>query len=418
MLLKLNIDINFNDPPETSPRRLDRPAYYAVPHGVVAPSGSAASFPPRPTVNPRIVLMVVSLVLSVCIGLVLARDGGGGGGAAVRGPAEGKDVTIGLSLDTLKEERWQADRDLFVSTAAALGATVLVQCANSDDTRQMQDVKALLASKVDVLVIAPHDSTTMAASIPQAHAEGVPVIAYDRMIRDADVDLYLSFDNVRVGELQARFLVDRLLARGKRPVKIVRLLGAPSDNNAKMFKEGQDRELAAHVQSGAIAIVHEDWADEWKPENGKKIVNAAITRAGRDIDAVLASNDGLAGGAVQALTEEGLSNVLVTGQDAELAALQRIAAGVQTMTVYKPVAELTRAAAEAAVKLAKGRPVIARDAVHNGKVDVPSILGNVVVVTRENLVQTVVKDGFHTYEEVYRSVPEQERPPRPTAGLP
>jgi len=368
-------------------------------------------------VNLRVALMIVSLVLSVCIGLVLSRAGGGGSVARTLGTS--KEITIGLSLDTLKEERWQADRDLFVSTAGAMGATVLVQSANSDDTRQIQDVKALLSSKVDVLVIAPHDSTTMAASVPEAHAQGIPVIAYDRMIRDADVDLYLSFDNVLVGEMQARFLVDKLRSLGKKKARVVRIMGAPSDNNAKMFKDGQDRAFAPYLESHEVEIVHEDWAEEWKPENGKKIVNAAITRAGRDIDAVLASNDGLAGGAIQALAEEGLEGkVFVTGMDAELAALQRIASGTQTMTVYKPLAQLARAAADAAVKMATGKPLIARSSVNNGKIDVPSILGSVVVVTRDNLVDTVVKDGFHSYDEVYRGVPEHERPPRPQAKAP
>jgi D-xylose transport system substrate-binding protein len=161
-------------------------------------------------------------------------------------------------------------------------------------------------------------------------------------------------------------------------------------------------------------VVHEDWAEDWKPENAKKIVNAAITRLGHGFDAVLASNDGTAGGAIQALTEEGLAGkVMVTGQDAELAACQRIVDGTQTMSVYKPLSELATDAADAAVRMASGRPVITRDVVNNGKIDVPTILVNVVALTRDNMLQTVVHDGFHGYDDVYRGVSADRRPPRP-----
>ena len=156
------------------------------------------------------------------------------------------------------------------------------------------------------------------------------------------------------------------------------------------------------IARGDVVDVHEDWADNWKPENAKKIMNAAITERARDIDGVLAANDGTAGGAIQALIEEGLAGkVLVTGQDAELAACQRIVAGTQAMTIYKPLKNLATQAAELAVKLAKRQPVIARASVNNGKIDVPSVLLNVVAVTKENLDETVIKDSFHSREKVY-----------------
>ena len=273
-----------------------------------------------------------------------------------------------------------------------------MQSANSDDTRQMQDIEALISRGVRALVIVAHDSKTMARAVDIAHKSKIPVIAYDRMIRDADVDLYVSFDNMKVGEQQAKYLVDHLPG-GKG--KIIRIHGAPTDDNAKILKEGQDKILKPYIDRGDIQVVHEDWAEEWKPENGKKIVNAAITKIGRTFDAVLVANDGTAGGAIQALTEEGIAGkVLVTGQDAELPALQRIMAGTQTMTIYKPIKELAATAVASAVKLARRDIVIAKSSVPNGKLDVPAILSPTIAVDKGNVMDTVVKDGFHTKDEI------------------
>lgn len=348
----------------------------------------------------------MSCVLSVLTGLVLARGGPGQETQAADEP-----VRIGLSLDTLKEARWQMDRDLFVEHARRLGAEVLVQSASSDDVTQISDVEKLLTTGVDVLVIVPHDGTAMAKGARLAKEAGVPVIAYDRIIRDANLDLYVSFDNVRVGELQAEYLVERLGSEGR----IVRIYGSKTDQNAFQYKEGQDRVLEPLIARGDIEVVREDWADDWKPENAKKIVNAAITSHGAGgFDAVLASNDGTAGGAIQALTEEGLAgDKVVTGQDAELVACQRVVRGTQSMTVYKPLEVLASRAAEAAVKLARGGVVVADRRVDNGHEQVPAILADVRTVTRHNMVDTVVASGFHPYDAVYRGVPESKRPPRP-----
>jgi D-xylose transport system substrate-binding protein len=343
----------------------------------------------------RLTLVIVSLLLSVLIGLSLGRQNAGNADAGRKSA-----VRIGLSLDTLKEARWQKDREMFERRANELGATVKVLSANGDDTVQISDVEKLITLGVDVLVIVPHDGTAMAKAVELAHKSGIPVIAYDRLIRDSDLDLYVSFDNVRVGELQARYLVDHLpQGRGR----VVRIYGAKTDNNAGLFKAGQDAVLAPLVSGGAITVLHEDWAEDWKPENAKRIVNAAITAKGSRIDAVLASNDGTAGGAVQALSEEGLAGkVLVTGQDADLVALQRIAAGTQAMTIYKPLHTLAQGAAELAVKMATGKPVIARQTVNNGAIDVPSVLFDVVTVTKENIDATVVRDKLYPREEIFK----------------
>lgn len=356
----------------------------------------------------RITLVLASLLLSVLVGLSLSRgrDDAGGERDARRAPV------IGLSMDTLKEARWQGDRDTFVERAGELGARVEVLAANGDDTVQIGDVEKLITSQVSVLVVVPHDGVAMARAVRLAHDAKIPLLAYDRLIRDSDLDLYVSFDNVKVGEQQAKYLIDHLPTPGKG--RIIRVYGAKTDNNALLVKQGQDRALAPYLERGDITVVHEDWAENWTPENAKKIVNAAITANGRQFDAVLSSNDGMAGGVVQALTEEGLAGkVLVTGQDADIVALQRIAAGTQAMTIYKPLRTLARGAAELAVRLGQRRVVTAAQTVDNGAVDVPSTLFPVITVTKENILSTVVADGAASYDDVYRSVPDGARPPRP-----
>src|SRR5262249_23669500 len=287
--------------------------------------------------------------------------------------------------------------DRFVERAEQLGAEVLVQSGNSDTARQLQDIESLLSRGIDVLVVVAHDPTAMGRAVAASRTAGVPVICYDRLITGCDVDLYLSFDNIRVGRLQAEYLVQRLAGKGR----IVRVHGPKTDQTGLLFKQGQDEVLAPLIARGDIVVVHEDYATGWKPSEAKRIVNAAITARGRSFDAVLATNDGTAGGAIQALVEEGLAGkVVVTGQDADRAACQRILRGTQTMSVYKPLARLADRAAEAAGALARRRPLNARGAGADGVKEVPSILEPVVAVDRENLEATVVRDGFHRAEEL------------------
>jgi D-xylose transport system substrate-binding protein len=353
-------------------------------------------------------LVVASFAVSVALGLTLARKGGSGPAA----PSAGARPLIGLSLDTLKEERWQRDKTAFEAKANEMGVDLLVQAANSDDTRQMQDVQALISRHVGALVIAPHNGAAMAKGVALAHEAGIPVISYDRLITGADEDLYVSFDTIRIGEMQAQALLSSL--KGRRPIRLVRIQGAKTDNNSFLLKQGQDKVLAPLIAKGEIKVLHEDWAQDWKPENAKKIMNAALTTHGHDLDAVLCANDGTAGGAIQALSEEGLAGkIVVVGQDAELVACQRIAAGTQAATIYKPTGLEVNAALDAAVRLAKGRPIVARDEIDNGFGKIPTILRDTIVVTKDNLMDTVVKDKYHPYDQVYKGVPADSRPKRP-----
>lgn len=306
---------------------------------------------------------------------------------------------IGLSLDTLKEERWQRDRDNFIAEAESLGASVVVQSANSDDTRQVRDIESLITRGVDVLVVVPHNGEAMTRAMRSAKDAGIPIIAYDRLIMNGPIAAYITFDNVKVGELQAQWVVDRWPA--DKVLRVVRIYGAPTDNNAKLFKQGQDNVLNPLIASGHVKVVAEDWALDWKPENAKKIMNAAITRSGHDFDAVIVSNDGTAGGAIQALIEEGLAGkVIVTGQDADLAGCQRIMRGTQSMTVFKPVAKLATLGARIAVATAKGQMPKAETTLDNGFMQVPCFFEKIVAVDKDNMMDTVVAAGFHKADEL------------------
>jgi D-xylose transport system substrate-binding protein len=269
-----------------------------------------------------------------------------------------------------------------------------VQSANSDDTRQVRDIESLITRGVDVLVVVPHNGEAMVRALRSAKESGIPVIAYDRLILNGELAAYVTFDNVKVGELQAQWVVDRWTS--DKPLRVVRIYGAPTDNNAKLFKQGQDNVLNPLIASGRVKVVAEDWALDWKPENAKKIMNAAITRSGHDFDAVIVSNDGTAGGAIQALIEEGLAGkIIVTGQDADLAACQRIVRGTQSMTVFKPVAKLASLAAQIAVASAKGHLPKAETTLNNGFKDVPCFFEKIVAVDKDNMAETVVAAGFH-----------------------
>ena len=349
-----------------------------------------------------LVILTVSLASAGCI--CAQPDHTAASGARKSGP-----VRIGFSMDTLKEERWQKDRDLFVGRAKELGAEVLVQAANGDDALQTAQAENLLTQSVDVLVVAPHNAEVAASIVESAKRQGVPVLSYDRLIRNSDVDLYISFDNVKVGEAQAKYLLDRA-PRGN----YVLIGGSPTDNNARMFRQGQINVLQPAIDRGDVKVVADQWAREWLASEALKHTENALTQTNNNIVAVVASNDGVAGGAVQALGEQNLAGkVFVSGQDAELAALQRIVAGTQSMTVYKPVARLALRAAEAAVALARGEKVAAPATVNNGMKDVPAVLLDSITVDRNNVVGTVIKDGYLKMEDVYRNIPRQQWPPVP-----
>lgn len=315
-------------------------------------------------------------------------------------------IVIGLSMDTLKEERWQKDRDLFEEKAKELGAEVKTLSASGDDALQLSQAEQLISEGVDVLVVIPHNAEATAAIVQKAHAEGVEVISYDRLIKNSDVDYYLSFDNVRVGEMQAQAIIDKVSTGN-----FVYIGGADTDNNAHMFKEGAMNILKPLVDSGKIKLVYDQFSKDWKPEEALKNMENALTANNNNIQAVVAANDGTAGGVVQALNAQGMAGKIpVSGQDADIAALQRIVEGKQTMTVYKPIHLIATQAAEMAVKLANGEKIATDKTVNNGKVDVPSVLLSPIAVNKDNIADTVIKDGYQKLEEIYKNVPKDQWP--------
>ncbi len=334
--------------------------------------------------------------------------------ACVKGPDQGKTgrsakqggpVRIGFSMDTLKEERWQRDKALVEARCKEVGAECEIQVANGDDAVQTKQCDNLLTKGVDVLIVAPHNGQIAASIVEAAHRQNVPVISYDRLIRNSDVDLYVAHQVVKIGQMQAKYALDHA-PKGN----YVLIGGSQTDNNALLLIDGQMSVLQPAVDRGDIKIVTKQFAREWLASEALRITEDALTKNNNNIQAIVASNDGTAGGAISALPPQLVGKVLVTGQDAALDAVQRVAEGKQTMTIYKPILPLANSAVDAAVKLARGEKVETKDTINNGKKDVPSILHEPQVVDKSNLVDTVIKDGYHKLEDVYKNVPKDQWP--------
>jgi D-xylose transport system substrate-binding protein len=302
---------------------------------------------------------------------------------------------IGFCIDDLRVERWSRDRDYFVAAAEKLGATVSVQSANASAERQNAQIENLIARNVDVIVIVPFNSKTLGNVIAEARKAGIKVVSYDRLILGADVDAYISFDNEKVGEMQARGVYD---ARPKGNYFL--LGGAPTDNNAKMLREGQLKILQPAIDNGNIKIVGQQWVPEWSASTALRIMEDALTENNNKIDAVVASNDGTAGGAIQALAAQHMAGkVPISGQDADLAGVKRVIDGTQTMTVYKPLKLIASEAAKLSVQLARGETPAFNAKYDNGKEQVNTILLQPIMLTKSNA-DLVVKDGFYTQQQL------------------
>ncbi|HEX6126184.1 MAG TPA: substrate-binding domain-containing protein, partial [Pyrinomonadaceae bacterium] len=264
---------------------------------------------------------------------------------------------------------------------------------------------------VDVLVIAPQEATEAAAMVDKAKAQGVPVISYDRLINSDKIDLYISHQVPVIGRKIAEYALQKV-PKGN----YVMVYGASTDNNAHIMKKEQLDVLQPAIDRGDIKIVAEQMIPDWKNDLALNFAENSLTKENDNIQAFVVSNDGMAGGVISALAKKGLTGkILVTGQDAGREALQNIAEGKQSMTVYKPIIPLASQAVEAAMKLARKEPVDTTPFKNDrlGGKEVPAILLEVTVVDRDNLMDTVIKDGYAEYEDVFRNVPESERPKRP-----
>src|SRR3954454_12992896 len=322
-----------------------------------------------------------------------SSSGSSTGAAASSGAKSGK---VALLLPESKTARYESqDRPNFEAKLKELcpDCQEIYSNADQDAAKQQQQAEAALTQGAKVLVLDPVDSASAAAIVTRAKQSNVPVISYDRLITGAPLDYYISFDNVQVGKLQGQALVDKLKQDGKKG-SIVMINGAPTDNNAKLFKQG------AHsvIDSSGLKVAKEYDTPDWSPDKAQSEMEQAITALGKNgFVGVYAANDGTAGGAIAAMKSNGVDpkKIPITGQDAELAGIQRIVAGEQYMTIYKAIKAEAEAAAQAAVDLAAGKkPANATAQTDNGQGQVPSILLDPVAVTKDNINDTVVKDGF------------------------
>jgi D-xylose transport system substrate-binding protein len=327
-------------------------------------------------------------------------DGGGGGGGG--GDGGGGGGSIALLLPESKTARYESqDRPNFEKKVKELcsDCDIIYSNADQDAAKQQQQAEAAITKGAKVLVLDPVDAASAGAIVTRAKQSDIPVISYDRLITDADIDYYISFDNEQVGKLQGESLVKKLTDDGAKG-DLIMINGAPTDNNAKLFKEG------AHsvIDSSDYKIAKEYDTPDWSPDKAQQEMEQAITAVGKDgFVGVYAANDGTAGGAIAAMKGNGVDpkKIPTTGQDAELAAIQRILIGEQYMTVYKAIKPEAEQAAELAVQLAKGEtPPEPKDKVDNGMEQVPSILLTPVAVTKDNINDTIVKDGFWSADEI------------------
>lgn len=325
-----------------------------------------------------------------------------------------KDIKVGLSIGNTTEERWNRELEMFKAYAKEKGFQLDVQIAQNDANKQVSQCENLINQGVNVLIVQSLDADAAAPIVEAAHDAGVKVIAYDRFIMNTDLDYYVTFDSYKVGVVEAQFVTQHA-PKGN----YIRLKGAPEDNNAHLVADGQDSVLKPLIDKGDIKVVMDQWVKGWDPNEALKLTENGLTAAQNNVQGVIASNDGTAGGAVQALDAQGLAGKLpICGQDADLAACQRIAEGIQTGTVYKPLAKLNRAACELAVAVATGGDPTSIDSslgtwqkLNNKSKDVDSFTVDVTPITKDNLYDIIVKqDKFHTLEEVYANVPKDQWP--------
>lgn len=328
-------------------------------------------------------------------------------------------LKVGLLMDTYDLDRWKRDADFFTEKSDSLGMPVLRAVADGDQDRQNKQADDFLTQGANVLVVISQNLNTAGRIVRSAHEKNVPVIAYDRLILNSDVDVYITFDNEKVGYLQAKGILEKVPAGN-----YILLGGAASDNNAKMVRAGQLRAIDEYEKTSGkkINILADPYLENWDRDEARRKISTLLTKfkaEGKKIDAIIASNDATAGGVVAALmAEHEAGKVAVSGQDAELSACQRIVEGTQTVTVYKPVKQLATVSAEVAYHLAKKEKpdeIIKNlsfkiNYIDNGYKKVPAILLDPIFVTKENMYQTVIKDSWQPLQRVYANVPKSQWP--------
>ena len=353
--------------------------------------------------NDRIKKLVLG-ILVLCVGMVFLagcgsvqeKDSAETEETASAGKEEHK-IQIGLTVDSFVIERWIRDRDVFVATARELGADVNVQDAGADAEEQISQIEYFISKQVDVIVVIARDCGVLSDVVQKAQNAGIPVISYDRMINNANTDFYISFDNRKVGEIMAQALIDAIPQGGD----IFMIQGSSSDNNVKMLKEGFDDTL----EDTNLNVVYEANCDGWTAELAVGYVEEALEKYPH-VKGIMCGNDDIASQVVQVLAENQLAgNVVVIGQDGDLAACQRIVEGTQYMTAFKSIEDLAREAAKYAVEIGSGREASelegVTEKVNDGTYDIPPKVLDPIAVKRENIDEVIIDGGFHRRDEVY-----------------
>jgi len=305
-------------------------------------------------------------------------------------------LQIGLCFDSFVIERWIRDREVFDITAKSKGAEVNVQNANGNVDEQIAQIEYFIKKKVDVIVIIAVDGERLKDVVKKAKNEGIKIVAYDRLIKNADVDLYISFDNEEVGRLMAKTLVSQVPEGGK----IYTIKGPITDNNVDLVEKGFNEVIS----QSDLEIVYSANCENWLAEQAYDAVYNGLKKS-RDVAGIMCGNDDLATQAFRALSENRLAGkVVMVGQDADLSACQRIVEETQAMTVYKPVEKLAQAAAEYAIMLGNGEEIETEDTIFDGTYDVPSICLTPIAVTKDNMDEVIIENNFHTREQVYLNV--------------
>jgi D-xylose transport system substrate-binding protein len=310
----------------------------------------------------------------------------------------GKGAKIALLLPENKTARYEAqDKPRFIARVKELcpSCEVIYENANQDAAKQQQQAEAALTRGAKVLVLDAVDVASAGSIVTRAKQSNVPVISYGRLVSNAPLDYYVSIDPYKVGQQQANVLLDAMKKQGKAQPRVVMINGSPTDSNAPPYKKGAK---SVFDQAGAKIVKSYDTAD-WSPDKAQQEMEQTITAAGKTgFDAVYVANDGMAGGVIAAMKAAGIDpkKVLVTGQDAEATGVQRILAGEQLMTVYQPIPKIAATSADLAVPLAQGKqpPAITTGKTDNGSGQVPSVLLPTIAITKDNINDTVIKDGF------------------------
>ena len=357
------------------------------------------------------ILFVLALVLSMSIVSIQAQD----------------PIKVGLSFSDFATERWRNEEILMRGLLEDLGYEVISQEANHDVVLQNNQIDNMVTQGVQAIIVVAEDGDAVSTAVDAAAAAGVHVLAYDRLIKSPNIAAYLSFNNVEVGRQQALGVLTALDIEGgmwtaENPVRLVKLGGSPTDNNAILFRQGQDEMLQPYVDSGVIEVVADQWVDNWDATNALRIMENVLTAQNNEIDAVVASNDGTALGALQALAAQGLAGVVpISGQDATADGVNSIVRGQLTVSILKDIRDLSPLAVDLIDSLIKGEDIpelqtftmaeLTNDPTREGEVQAYFL--PVFQVNAENAYELVVASGFQAYDDVYRDVPENERPPRP-----